>query len=47
MIMPVGIIEQSTAESAIFILTRPEDHSTLKIGSSVMVMVWNTPPRPR
>ena len=40
MIMPIGIIEQSTEDSAIFKLTRPGDDSTLKINSPVMV--WNT-----
>ena len=39
MIMPIGIIEQSTEDSAIFTLTRPEDRSTLKINARVMV--WN------
>ena len=34
MIMPIGIIEQSTEDGAIFKLTRPEDHSALKINSS-------------
>ena len=36
-IMPVGIIEQSTGDSAIFTLTRPGDPSILKINSSVIV----------
>ena len=36
-IMPVGIIKQSTEEGAIFTLTRPGDHSILKINSSVTV----------
>ena len=40
MIMPIGIIEHSTEDGAIFKLTRPGDHSTLKINSPVMV--WNT-----
>ena len=35
-VMPVGIIEQSTKEGAIFTLTRPGDPSNLKINSSVM-----------
>ena len=39
-IMPIGIIEQSTEDIAIFTLTRPEDRSTLKINARVMV--WNT-----
>ena len=39
-IMPIGIIEQSTENGAIFTLTRPGDHSTLKIHSPVRV--WNT-----
>ena len=38
--MPVEIIKQSTREGAIFILTRPGDHSSLKINSPVRV--WNT-----
>ena len=42
MIMPIGIIYQSTEDGAIFKLTRPGDHSTLKINSSVMV----TPEQP-
>ena len=37
MIMPVGMIEQSTEDGAIFILTRPGDHSILKINSPVKV----------
>ena len=36
-IMPVGIIEQSTGDSATFTLTRPGDPNILKINSSVMV----------
>ena len=36
-IMPVGIIEQSTGDSATFTLTRPGDPNILKIKSSVMV----------
>ena len=39
MIIPIGIIKQSTEEGAIFILTRPREHTTLKINSSVVV--WN------
>ena len=39
-IMPIGIIQKSTKDSAIFTLTRPEDRSTLKINSPVRV--WNT-----
>ena len=39
-IMPIGIIEQSTEDGAIFKLTRPGDDSALKINSPVMV--WNT-----
>ena len=37
MIMPIGIIEQSTEDGATFIATRPGNHSTLKINSSVIV----------
>ena len=37
MIMPVEMIEQSTEDGAIFILTRPGDHSILKINSPVTV----------
>ena len=40
MIMPIGIIEQHTEDSAIFKLTRPGDDSALKINSPMMV--WNT-----
>ena len=36
-IMPVGIIEQSTKDGAIFKLTRPGDHSSLKIDSQVTI----------
>ena len=36
-IMPVGIIEQSTEDGAIFKLTRPGDHSSLKIDSPVTI----------
>ena len=39
MIMPIGIIQQSTEEGATFKLTRPGDHSILKTNSSVVV--WN------
>ena len=39
-IMPIGIIEQSTKDDAIFKLTRPADPSILKINSPVMV--WNS-----
>ena len=35
--MPIGIIEQPTEEGATFRLTRPGDHSILKIDSPVMV----------
>ena len=38
-IMPIGIIKDSTEDSATFILTRPGDDSTLKIHSPVRV--WN------
>ena len=37
MIMPIGIINQSTGDGAIFILTRPGNPSILKINSSVIV----------
>ena len=37
MIMPIGIIEQSTEDGATFILTRPGDHNILKVNSPVMV----------
>ena len=36
-IMPIGIIQQPTEDGAIFIMTRPGNHSTLKINSSVTV----------
>ena len=36
-IMPIGIIEQSTKDDAIFKLTRPADPSILKINAPVMV----------
>ena len=39
MIMPIGIIQQPTEDGATFILTRPEDRSTLKTNSPVVV--WN------
>ena len=39
-IMPIGIIEQSTKDDAIFKLTRPADPSILKINAPVMV--WNS-----
>ena len=39
MIMPIGIIQQPTENGATFILTRPEDRSTLKTNSPVVV--WN------
>ena len=38
MIMPIGIIEQSTGDGATFKLTRPGDHSNLKINSPVVVL---------
>ena len=37
MIMPIGIIQQPTEDGATFRLTRPGNHSTLKINSSVIV----------
>ena len=39
-IMPIGIIEQSTKDGAIFKLTRPGDRSILKINAPVMI--WNS-----
>ena len=36
-IMPIGIIKHSTEDGATFILTRPGDHNTLKINSSLTV----------
>ena len=38
MIMPIGIIEQSTEEGATFRLTRPGDRSILTINSPVVVL---------
>ena len=37
MIMPIGIIEQSTGDGATFKLTLPGDSSSIKINSSVIV----------
>ena len=38
MIMPIGIIKQSTGDGATFKLTRPGDRSTLKTNSPVVVL---------
>ena len=38
MIMPIGIIEQSTGDGATFKLTRPRDRSNLLINSPVVVL---------
>ena len=38
MIMPIGIIEQSTEDGAIFELTRPGDRSILTTNSPVVVL---------